>query len=246
MRIAMKKIICVLIIILAMGVTSSAQEAVENDYVNIKNAVLMYVSTGEYQKAVDCIDLYGYTVQSNDWYYKDLQNDRVAISEVMHSAEFRETLSMLQTLSQLKRYELAMVYIGEQRQVYTECPNFLNQLTEWESYFNSQIQKSKITGTFKGDGVTLIASVDVVGTVIELLTVQKEGVSIVLADKDTRGFVYTERGKDIWAEGSYYDNMQNSGMVYVVREEDGSATLKITSDGYNAVTAAGNYKLIQQ
>ncbi len=242
----MKKLICVLVAVLAMSITSSAQEAVETDYVNIKNAVLMYVSTGEYQKAVDCIDMYGYTVQSNDWYYTDLQNDRVAISEVMYSADFRETLSMLQTLSRLNRYELAMVYIGEQQEEYPGCPNFQRQLNEWGAYFSEQIQKSKISGTFKGDGVTLVASVDDVGTVIELLTVQKGENTLTLADAETRGFIYTERGNDVRAEGAYFDNMQNSGMVYAVCEADGSVTLEITADAYNPVHAAGSYKLVKQ
>ncbi|MBR3943431.1 MAG: hypothetical protein IKJ55_08740 [Clostridia bacterium] len=242
----MKKLICVLAVILTMSVTSSAHEAVETDYVNIKNAVLMYVSTGEYQKAVECIDMYSYTVQSNDWYYSDLQNDRVAISEVMYSADFKETLTMLQTLSRLNRYELALVYIGEQRAEYPGCPNFQRQLGEWETYFNSQLQKSKISGAFTGDGVTLIASTDDVGTVIELLTVQKDGVTIILADAENRGYIYTERGSDVRAEGAYFDSLQNSGMVYVVCEDDGTVSVEITSDGYHSIHGAGTYKLTKQ
>ena len=238
----MKKIICVLLVIFMLSVTSSAQETVETDYVNIKQAVLQYVTAGEYQKAIDCIDLYSYTVQTNSWYYNDLQNDRVAIAEVMHVTAFRETLTMLQTLSCLQRYELGLVYISEQKAIYTDCPNFLNQLDEWAAYFNAQLQKSRFSGTFKGDGVTLVASVDDVGSVIESLTVQKGDTVIILADASDRGFIYTERNDALQAEGAYFDNLQNSGMVYVTAEGK-MLKLKITSDGYGTIDAAGTYML---
>ena len=242
----MKKLICVLVAVFAMSVTSSALEAVDNDYVNIKNAVLTYVASGEYQKAVECIDLYGYTVQENEGYYNDLQNDRVAISEVMYSSDFIETVSMLQTLSQLKRYELAMVYIGEQQQLFEGCPNFLKQLSEWATYFNEQIQTYKFAGTYAGDGITLVTSVDEDGTVVELLTLKKGEIGFVLADAESRGFIYTERNDEMRAEGAYFDNFQNSGMIYATHEKDGTVTLEITSDAYNANNAAGTYKLIKQ
>ncbi|MBQ2968681.1 MAG: hypothetical protein IJE10_11260 [Clostridia bacterium] len=238
----MKKFICILISILMLGITSSAQEAVDTDYVNIKQAVLQYVSAGEYQKAVECIDLYGYTVQSNDWYYNDLQNDRVAISEVIHAPAFRETLTMLQTLSRLQRYELGLVYIGEQKEVFDACPNFIKQLDEWADYFNGQLKKSRFSGTYQGDGMILTASVDDMGTVIESLKVQKGDTEIVLADATTRGYVYTERNENLQAEGTYFDNLQNSGVICVSAEGD-ILTVEITADGYGALNASGTYVL---
>lgn len=242
----MKKLICVLVAVFAMSITSSALEAVDNDYVNIKNAVLTYVAAGEYPKAVECIDLYSYTVQSNDYYYTDLQNDRIAILEVMHADAFIDTVTMLQTLSNLERYELALIYIDEQKMAFEGCPNFIRQLDEWETYFEGQIQRYTFAGSYQGDGVTLVTSTDEEGTVIELLTVQKGETAFVLADGESRGFVYTVRAEGNRAEGAYFDNWHNSGMIYAVCEQDGTVTLEITSDAYNANNPAGTYKLIKQ
>ncbi len=126
----MKKIICVLLCIFLVGVTSSAKEAAEDDYVNIKNAVLNYVAAGEYEKAVECIDLYGYTVQENAHFYADLQNDRQAILYVIRQTQYIETKQMVLTLVSNKKYALCLTYLSEQIPLYADCPDYQKDLQQ--------------------------------------------------------------------------------------------------------------------
>lgn len=148
----MKKIICILLCIFLVGVTSSAKEAAEDDYVNIKNAVLNYVAAGEYQKAVECIDLYGYTVQENPHFYADLQNDRQAILYVIRQTQYIETKQMVLTLVSNKKYALCLTYLSEQIPLYADCPDYQKDLQQ-------DVQAvSKVYYAAEGDGAIAYAN----------------------------------------------------------------------------------------
>ena len=126
----MKKLTCLLLCVFLIGITSSAQENVENDYVQIKNAVLECIAQKQYQQAVACIDAYAYTVQENQTFYADLMHDRQEILYIIREGSFVQTKQMVLTLVLNKRYELCLVYLQEQIPLYADCPRYVEDLNK--------------------------------------------------------------------------------------------------------------------